>query len=190
MQNDHCVWSCSGLSAIKLQQIELLTVKRKKVDQLTTSKPPTHLGIGAQVRLSLGYHLQICINCDLHYTLFYSAFSGGFRGGASAARAPPPPAQSHAHNVGFFKSFKTSPSLSKSVQRFKSYRLLKFSTQKPPEIPIFVLDILKIFGGAPPLLGPLDPPLCIRTTSALLKISPVDMSCQNINSNCQNLTKK
>ena len=35
--------------------------------------------------------------------------------------------QSH---VGLFKSFKTSPSLSKSVQRFKSYMLLKFSTSK------------------------------------------------------------
>ena len=69
--------------------------------------------------------------------------SGGFRGGAHRPHVRPT-AQSHAHFVGLFKSFKTSPSLSK---RFKSYRLLKFSTQKPPEIPIFIL------------LGPLDPPL-------------------------------
>ena len=58
-------------------------------------------------------------------------------GGASAARAPPCPDLNHF--VGFFKSFKTSPSLSKSVQPFKSYRLLKFSTQKPPEITILAL---------------------------------------------------
>ena len=79
--------------------------------------------------------------------------------GGRIGRTCAPPAQSHVHCVGLFKSFKTSPNLSKSVQRFKSYRLLKFSTQKPPEIPIFGFDILKFSGGAPPLLGPLDPPL-------------------------------
>ncbi len=36
--------------------------------------------------------------------------------------------QSHARFVGLIKSFTTSPSLSKSVQWFKSYRLLKFNT--------------------------------------------------------------
>ena len=50
-----------------------------------------------------------------------------------------PPAQSYAHFVGLFKSFKTSPSLSKSVQGFKSYRLLKFSTQKAPEMSTLAL---------------------------------------------------
>ncbi len=61
-------------------------------------------------------------------------YSGGFRG----AHRPHvrTPAQSHAHFIGPLKSFKTSPSLSKSVQRFKIYRRLKYSPQKPPERPI------------------------------------------------------
>ncbi len=92
-------------------------------------------------------------------TLTKPQASGGFRGGGRIGRTCAPPAQSHAHFVWLFESFKTSPSLSKSVQRFKCYRLLKFSTQNPPEIPIFGFENLKIFGGAPPLLGPLDPPL-------------------------------
>ncbi len=58
-------------------------------------------------------------------------------GGTSVALAPP--AQSNAHFVRLFKSFKISPSLSKSVQRFKGYRPLKLSTQKPPEIPILAV---------------------------------------------------
>ena len=37
--------------------------------------------------------------------------------------------------------------------------ILKFSIQKPPEIPIFGFDIFKFSGGAPPLLGPLVLPL-------------------------------
>ncbi len=38
--------------------------------------------------------------------------------------------QDQHHVVELFKSFKTSPSLSKSGQRFKCYRLIKLSSQK------------------------------------------------------------
>ena len=57
--------------------------------------------------------------------------------------------------VGLVKSFKTSRSLSKSVQRFKSYKLLKFNSQKS----YFWFNILTLSGGAPPLLEPMDPPI-------------------------------
>ncbi len=49
------------------------------------------------------------------------------------------PVQSHTHFVGLFNSWNTSPSLSKSVQRFKSYRHLKFIILNPLEIPILTL---------------------------------------------------
>ena len=115
------------------------------------------------------------------YVVAYTIVSGGFRGGASAARARPP-AQSHAHFVGLFKSFKTTPTCT------LCYRLLKFSTQKPPEIPIFGFDILKFSGGAPPLLGPLDPPLIVHRENTCTHHGRMILSCPR-NPNCRNILK-
>ncbi len=104
-------------------------------------------------------------------------FSGGFRGGASGARAPPPD-QDLDEIVELFKSFPTRSSLSKSVQPFKSYGLLKFVCivsflcfQKSP----FWVTLLKIFWGRPP-----KPPLADRDTSSythpLRDVRPVSQS--------------
>ncbi len=139
--------------------------------QVSRSRSPGSMVVYGLSALGLTYwcSCHICdrgiykVGCFKAYAFFFywmfvpnimqkTSGSGGFRGEVHRPHVRPP-AQSHAHFVGLFQSFETSPSLSKSVQRFKSYRLLKFSTRKPPEIPILALIFWNFPVVHPPCSG-------------------------------------